>query len=347
VKRLDAVAVSMMVTMLCAAGASVRPGSADALRAGRSDGDAARQTLASGVVFNSIWTAASGSPPDSACPAWQKGTNDSTPQLTGGTLRFHTTACAKNTYYVQLDTSLVIPDTLVVEARLRFGDGTECVGPCGHFRQAASLAISTAAQTGILFFVGDGEIFITRGECAGITAAAFPTTDAMHTYRIVIVPGGAVTVQRDGVPVLSGHTYVSLADHGDYRRILWGEGTSFAYGTSYWEYVRHNAHVRGCAGVGVTSPRPAAFAVRAWPNPVPGSTWIAWTRPRGSRVRVAVFDASGRRVRLLRDGDLPAGPHETAWDGCGDDGTESPAGAYLCRVECGGETGVARVTRIR
>lgn len=302
---------------------------------------------AAAAPFNSVWTAASGSVPDSACPVWSLAANDSVPRLTGGVLRVRTGACGQNALYVQSGVAVSMPDTVVVEARLRFGSGTECVGPCGHYRQGAGLAVTTANSVGVLFFVGNGEIFLTSAECGGTVSAAVATTDAAHTYRLVIRPGGAVTVFRDGVAALNGHTYTSTADHGASPRVLWGEGTSLAYGTSHWEWVKHNAHALGCGPAGAPLATPAALAVRAWPNPASGACRILWVQPRAGRVQLAVFDASGRLVRRLGDEARGAGVHAAEWDGRDEHGRRVAPGAYLCRVESAAATGGVRLVRVR
>ncbi|MBD3236694.1 MAG: hypothetical protein GF330_08320, partial [Candidatus Eisenbacteria bacterium] len=66
-------------------------------------------------------------------------------------------------------------------------------------------------------------------------------------------------------------------------------------------------------------------------------------RGRGSRLRLdlpsptpvslSVVDPSGRRVRHLLSGALPAGCHIVAWDGCDDRGRALGSGAYFCILE--------------
>jgi hypothetical protein len=66
------------------------------------------------------------------------------------------------------------------------------------------------------------------------------------------------------------------------------------------------------------------------PNPFNPSTVIPFTLARGESVNLAIYDLRGRVVRRLVDGGtLPAGSHEVAWDGRGDDGRSVAAGVYL------------------
>lgn len=76
----------------------------------------------------------------------------------------------------------------------------------------------------------------------------------------------------------------------------------------------------------------ATLAVRGWPNPFATSTTVAFTLARGGAVRVALYDALGRRVRALVDGSLAAGAHEVTWDGADDAGRPVPPGLFACRV---------------
>ena len=299
---------------------------------------AAAATQADSVKFNADWEATSGLLPDLACPPWVRAVTDSAPALTGGTLRISTTLCAQNVSYTQRDTVLNMPDTVVVEVRLRLASGSECIGSCGHSRQAASIAITTSGSTGTLFFVGNNEIFLTNGECSGITSLTVPTTDVPHTYRIMVYGGAVVRVYRDGALALTGHTYTSVSDNGMSPRIYWGEGSSFAYGTVYWTYVKHNAHKSGCGTTGVvatTEPDRDPLALRAAPNPSRGPARIEWSLTRRSNVRIALFDLAGRQVRRLADGDYPPGRQAVDWDGRDAQGRMLPSGAYLCRVDAG------------
>jgi len=67
----------------------------------------------------------------------------------------------------------------------------------------------------------------------------------------------------------------------------------------------------------------------AFPNPFNASTTIGYTLPRDSRVRLDVFDAGGRHVRVLEDGVWKAaGRHEVNWHPV----TEG-SGIYVIRLE--------------
>ena len=54
--------------------------------------------------------------------------------------------------------------------------------------------------------------------------------------------------------------------------------------------------------------------------------------PTRAQTTVVLFDASGRIVRRLHHGDLPAGETPFSWDGLDDGGNDVPAGAYFAKV---------------
>ncbi len=76
-------------------------------------------------------------------------------------------------------------------------------------------------------------------------------------------------------------------------------------------------------------------ALAAAPNPVAGSGAIRFVLPMAGWTRLVLYDASGRRVRTLLQGTLPAGPHVVPWDGRNDRGTPLPAAVYFARLESG------------
>jgi hypothetical protein len=85
---------------------------------------------------------------------------------------------------------------------------------------------------------------------------------------------------------------------------------------------------------------PPAFAqitfARPRPNPARGPFTLKFALPREALVRVAIYDASGRRVRELASGALPAGERALTWDLRDQGGHAVGAGLYFARLEAGG-----------
>ena len=92
----------------------------------------------------------------------------------------------------------------------------------------------------------------------------------------------------------------------------------------------------GSAGARERLPLPTAFRLKQnQPNPFSGRTAIHFDLPAETRVRLEVFDAQGRLVRTLAEGDYPAGFHAAEWDHRGDGGQVLGAGVYLYRIQAG------------
>jgi flagellar hook assembly protein FlgD len=49
-----------------------------------------------------------------------------------------------------------------------------------------------------------------------------------------------------------------------------------------------------------------------------------------------IYDATGRRIRVLRDSPMPHGWHEVSFEGRDDDGRQVPSGIYFCRLSTSG-----------
>lgn len=78
------------------------------------------------------------------------------------------------------------------------------------------------------------------------------------------------------------------------------------------------------------------YSLRNDPNPFNPRTRISFSLPRAGRTQLAIFDLLGRRVRVLVDGYLEAGPHVRTWDGLDDTGQTLGSGTYLSRLSTEG-----------
>jgi cytochrome c peroxidase len=74
------------------------------------------------------------------------------------------------------------------------------------------------------------------------------------------------------------------------------------------------------------------------PNPAFSRTGtsIRFSLASEGDVDLTVFDVTGRAVKSLAKGTLPAGEHTVSWDGTSDAGTHMPAGVYMYRIKTGG-----------
>jgi hypothetical protein len=104
------------------------------------------------------------------------------------------------------------------------------------------------------------------------------------------------------------------------------------------------------SGIGSDSGAPAArnlTLLPARPNPMLAATWIPVAGGVAGPtllVRVAVYDPSGRLVRVLHRGPLDSGAH-VMWDGANESGAAVPAGTYFVRAG-GAEGGVGSSVKV-
>jgi hypothetical protein len=81
---------------------------------------------------------------------------------------------------------------------------------------------------------------------------------------------------------------------------------------------------------------PVRFALYAnTPNPFNPVTTIRFDLPSDSHVRLAVYDVSGRLVRMLADEPIQAGRRAVLWDGKDEHGHASGSGVYFYKLEAG------------
>ena len=67
-----------------------------------------------------------------------------------------------------------------------------------------------------------------------------------------------------------------------------------------------------------------------YPNPFNPLTTINFDIPRNSKVNISIFDASGRRIAEIFNGETTAGVHSIKWDG-----SAFASGVYFCRLTAG------------
>ena len=139
-------------------------------------------------------------------------------------------------------------------------------------------------------------------------------------------------------------------------------GTSWSlavpHGVYYWSVQAVDAAFAGSpfateevvdTTTDVTPAIPTRFALHApTPNPFNPRTAIHFDLPEPARIVLRIYDLSGRRVRTLHDGErLPRGHHQAVWDGRNGERRMMAAGAYICRLEAGGNTAMRKMTLLK
>jgi FlgD Ig-like domain/FG-GAP repeat len=87
--------------------------------------------------------------------------------------------------------------------------------------------------------------------------------------------------------------------------------------------------------------------VSASPNPFVHWTSIGYSLDVTSSVELRIFDAAGRLVASLVEGQRPKGSHIARWNGTDGDGRPLPQGIYFARLASGSGVLVEKVVRLR
>ncbi|MFH1679568.1 MAG: FlgD immunoglobulin-like domain containing protein [Candidatus Eisenbacteria bacterium] len=115
------------------------------------------------------------------------------------------------------------------------------------------------------------------------------------------------------------------------------------YGRGIWDYDTGS----GTAVAAAEEPVRPAAGVSSYPNPFNATATIRFHLNESGPFSLAVYNAAGRRVRLLESGSLPAGEHEVVWDGRSDRGTDVASGVYTARLESAGRAWIRRMVLAR
>jgi len=84
-----------------------------------------------------------------------------------------------------------------------------------------------------------------------------------------------------------------------------------------------------------------------YPNPFNPQVTIQFSLSNTSPVEVAIYDLQGRRLRILAEGELPAGVHHLVWDGRDADQRSQPTGTYLLRIVSEGKQHTAKLLLVK
>jgi hypothetical protein len=95
------------------------------------------------------------------------------------------------------------------------------------------------------------------------------------------------------------------------------------------------------------SPTMGQMLVQNAPNPFGSGTALRFYLPSAGQARLSIYDVSGRLVRVLVDGELPAGGHEAIWDGRDASGRGMGSGTYFARLLANGRGETVRIGLVR
>jgi hypothetical protein len=92
---------------------------------------------------------------------------------------------------------------------------------------------------------------------------------------------------------------------------------------------------------------PRVLQLTNHPNPFGLETRVSFTLPSSGHLTLAVYNAKGQRVRVLREGHLEAGPQSVDWDGRDTTGRLVPSGVYFVRLDGKGEKAIRKLVVVR
>jgi len=90
--------------------------------------------------------------------------------------------------------------------------------------------------------------------------------------------------------------------------------------------IEHRNLLRSATAL--STPVPLEYALGIYPNPFNPTTTISFTLKEAGRVKLSVYDLTGRLVQTLADKEFDAGVHPFVFDG-----SALSAGVYFTRIE--------------
>ncbi len=241
----------------------------------------------------------------------------------------------------------------------------QLVGPAGMDDEALSLALDAGGTTYTAGYAGD-----TGGYTVFVTVALDDSGQQKWVYRHDRGPynsekASCVAAGTTGDIYVSGFTcptgwdddftVVSLSGSGDLRWAYHYDGPASPDDRANWVTVGNDGFVYATgmspvtegdgvvasvtSGVGTKEKTPCvpvlACALRGHPALFVGHVTIDYSVPQSSPVTLAVFDVTGRLVRILDRGWKAAGGYTVQWDGLNENGEAVCTGTYLCRLAAG------------
>ncbi|MFA7330182.1 MAG: FlgD immunoglobulin-like domain containing protein [Candidatus Delongbacteria bacterium] len=169
-----------------------------------------------------------------------------------------------------------------------------------------------------------------------LRAARLPEGDAQPIFAAPAPLLPSLAANAELAPAPLGDVWLSWSDH---------RGSFLGYGLQSRLTRLDVLHVN----TAVDQPaHPAAFRLEPnRPNPFNPETILRFTLAQASPVRLEIFNLAGQRVRVLQDGELPAGAHSLRFDARDEAGRELGSGLYVYRLSTAGRQEARRMLLLR
>ncbi len=134
--------------------------------------------------------------------------------------------------------------------------------------------------------------------------------------------------------------FASVAVSGSFVHVIWCDGRN---GNPEIYYKRNPTGNPPTGIIIIGSEVPAGFSLsQNYPNPFNPATNVEFSIPKSGFVNLTIYDAMGREVETLVNGDLKPGTYKADWDAA-----NYPSGVYFYRLNAGSFTETKRMVLIK
>ncbi len=176
---------------------------------------------------------------------------------------------------------------------------------------------------------------------AGETVLCVVNTSWLEPYNVTLM-GSPETLPTGNLEVTS-----LLEDNAPYTFDVGPDNTLGFYRLDGYQVSWYRFNNLSAVPESGETPRRTGLRLESHPNPFNPSTTLRFQLDRATAGELAVFDAAGRRVRVLESGTFPAGPQEYVWDGRDQTGRQANSGLYLARLSVGNRDVTTKVLMVK
>ncbi len=111
---------------------------------------------------------------------------------------------------------------------------------------------------------------------------------------------------------------------------------SFPGGKSYYrlKMIDNDGSCKYSKEIEVNSEIPYDFILEQnYPNPFNPETKIEFSVPKDTKVKIKIYDALGRKIKILLNKNVKAGIHKISWNGKDNFGSDTASGIYIYSLE--------------
>jgi len=194
------------------------------------------------ICYSGVWESFLGDYPNQGCPTWElvNSAEPDVPEFEGDTLVLSTTTNAvdaESIFYQQSASTVVLPDTLIIEGQMKWVSGSTTDGNYQPF----GISFTISPNVSNILWIGLDTVFLWSGYGTKGTEALVDTDDDFHFYRLEVTNLGAIRVYYDDSLIITGSTIFNT-NFPDDRQITWGEISDQSFGESKWLRMRYNAY---------------------------------------------------------------------------------------------------------